>query len=233
MVLFPRGQLLVGIPSRYRRTGSLRRTLESIRPAPRPTLVPLEHDLPKIDWKELEENRLRPFNELAERLDQLIDSSVQASEFMIEANKIQTCIAGEIKASGDTATRLSKRNIKLSMTVIVISALALAISAYTIFKDNQERQTQRLFIERTADRLAKTLSDINANLGNDNQSLSKAFADFLAELRESATNESEYKALLEEQLAITEELRKSNNELKDKIEDLEAKVRKIESADQI
>ena len=108
---------------------SLNKTMESIRPIDRghtvkgivsqieATPILSKDDLSDIGRLQ-EQIRLRPFNEIENRLDQLINTSAQAAEFMIKANEIQTRIAGEIKYSSDETTKYSKRNIFLTVVVI-------------------------------------------------------------------------------------------------------------------
>ena len=113
---------------------SLKKTMESIRLPHELSGKPPIVMIPNINWSEIdrknEERRLRPFNELADRLDQLIDVSAQATEFMIEANKIQTKIAEEIKSSSDETRKFSKKNIILTIAVIILTAISIGISLY-------------------------------------------------------------------------------------------------------
>lgn len=143
---------------------SIRKAMESIRPIQPASISPIVSKLPEINFSEINKARLMPFNELAERLDKLIDVSAQSAEFMVETNEIQTRIAGEIKSSGDQTTRLSKKNISLTIIVIFLTVINLAVFIFSIFKSISVSDMQRLDIQKNANMLADKLSDINNNI---------------------------------------------------------------------
>lgn len=159
---------------------SLKREMESIRPS----YLISESGVPNITdlTRRIEENRLKPFNELASRLDQLIEASAQAVEFSIEANKIQTEIAEEIKSSSDENTKfaeknigiadsnltLSKKNITLSKIVIGLTVLGIGISffisAYTSYQTKLDGDIQLKKNEEYVNLLAEKLTNIDKSI---------------------------------------------------------------------
>ncbi|MGO9620306.1 MAG: hypothetical protein ACLPT6_02735, partial [Desulfobaccales bacterium] len=140
---------------------SLRKTMESIRLAETPAIVHFETVSPEIDLTELarikEQNRLRPFKDIAERLDKLIDASAQASEFMITANEIQTRIAGEIKSSADETRTFSKSNIILTIVVILLALFA-------IWQSNRDANIRRIETKEYINLLVGSLNKIDSSI---------------------------------------------------------------------
>lgn len=144
---------------------SLQRTMGSIRPlAEIRSIEPIMPNFEEIE-REREERRLKPFNELAGRLDRLIDTSARATEFMIEANKLQTRIAGEIKSAGDETAKFSKKNIKLSFVVIVLTVVGIAVAVYTIWRSDNDNAMQRIEIQKNVGLVTGKLTEINNSLG--------------------------------------------------------------------
>jgi len=147
---------------------SLRKTMESIRPMSMDSIRPVEPVLPSFDFVEIdrikEERRLKPFNELADRLDQLVN----ASEFMIDANKTQIQIARAIKDSAkdsaDETTKLSKKNISRTSIVILLTVFGLIVSIYTIRKSVNDGNMRRIETRETVNLLAGKLTEINNNI---------------------------------------------------------------------
>jgi len=155
---------------------SLSKAMESIRPIRDSALLRnVEPSIPPINWAEMEkireEKRLRPFNELASQLDELIDVSAQSAEFLIEANKIQTGIAGEIKSSGDETTRFAKKNVNLSIVVIVLTVLGMCVALLTAYLNSVDGVEQRQVAKEQVDLLSGKLTDINNSIATQNESL--------------------------------------------------------------
>ncbi len=143
---------------------SLKKTMESIRSVQSASIEPIVPRFPNIDWSEIQKGRLEPFNELAERLDKLIDISAQTTEFMIEANKIQTGIAAEIKSSSDKSTKLSKKNIIIALAIILLTIINLSVFIYSILRSNSIDNRQRLETQKNVNLLAEKLTDINNSI---------------------------------------------------------------------
>jgi hypothetical protein len=103
--------------------------------------------------------RRAPFDDLAKRLDQLVDNSIESSKFIVESNAIQADVAEELKKSGDSASLFSKKNIWLSIVIIVLTVINLGIAAYSTHEDSKQDAAWQAFIENA-------LKNINGNLQN-------------------------------------------------------------------
>jgi DNA-binding ferritin-like protein len=204
---------------------SLRKTLESIRPVQFTSIKPIEPKLPNIDWSEIQEARLRPFNELAKRLDKLIDVSTQSTEFMIETNEIQTRIAGEIKSSGDQATKFSRRNLGLTLVVIFLTLINLSAFIYSIIRSNSVGESQRLEIQKHANMLAERLADINNSIITANGEAVERVQKQYTATTESLRRENEsLKAQVMEQAKIIDEMKGDMQRQDKKLEELEKNI---------
>lgn len=141
---------------------------KSFSAIPNVPVRPIERVMPSIDFAEIERNmerqRLKPFKELNERLDRLIETSEQSSEFQIETHKVQTAISEELKASGDSAAHYSKKNISLSKLVILLTIIGLGISLYIYFSNQNESSIKDKFISRQASEITNLLKDIKGKL---------------------------------------------------------------------
>lgn len=115
-----------------------------------------------------EERQLQPIKDLSKRLDNLIDVSTQSTEFLVEANKLQSQIAGEIKASGADNNDIAKHNAKLSYIVI---SLTILIPLITFFLNNADSVMQRRLVEKHVDLLSNKLTDINTSIVDQNKVL--------------------------------------------------------------
>ncbi len=211
---------------------SLSRAMESIRPINQPDIRPIEFESPRIDLAEIarenEERRLQPFNELSERLDQLIESSVQASEFMIEANKIQTQIAAEIKASGDVTERYSKKNILLSGIVIFLTVVGLSLTAYAVISGNSFSEKQETKLQGSAEAIVTSLAAINTNLAAE-KSQSQKSLDFISEqVVELSNQKAIYEQLLGQYKTLIDALEGTNREQSSQIIELQKKINALE-----
>lgn len=211
---------------------SLSKAMESIRAITTPELRPIERDrfhtnFFKID-RDKEERRLQPFNELSNRLDQLIESSVQASEFMIEANKIQTRIASEIKASGDLTDKHSRKNILLSGIVIMLTVISLSLTAYAFISGNTFNEHQQKNLENSAKEIVNSLSDIKKNLANEG-SKSQETLDLIArQLIQIDGQNTLYEQLLAQHKSLIQSLESANSEQKLQIVILEERIKALE-----
>lgn len=213
---------------------SLSKAMESIRPISIPELHPIEREPFNIDFAKIErdkeERRLQPFNEVSNRLDQLIGSSVQASEFMIEANKIQTRIASEIKVSGDLTDKHSRKNILLSGIVITLTVIGLSLTAYAFISGNKFNEYQQENLENSAKEIVNTLSDIKANLANEG-SIGQNTLDLISrQLVEIDSQKKLYEQLLAQHKSLIESLESANSEQKAQIIELQGRIKALEES---
>lgn len=211
---------------------SLRKALESIRPINMPELRPIEREPLNIDFAKIErdkeERRLQPFNELSNRLDQLIESSVQASEFMIEANKIQTRIASEIKASGDLTDKHARKNIVLSSIVIALTAIGLSLTAYAFISGNRFNEYQQEYLENSANEIINSLSDIKESLADDGSKRLNTLDLISRQLFEIDSQKKLYEQLLAQHRSLIRSLESANSEQKAQIIELQERIKALE-----
>ncbi len=154
-----------GIANNLMLGDSLARSSEAIRS--------VQHEHTSFDWAEHHRNIARehrePFDALARRLDELINSSAQASEFMVQANKIQTEIAAEIKSGGDATDRHAKKNIGLTYLVIGLTILGLFLAGWSnisgvSFSDQQQKTLHNYTSEFSASlELSRKTAQENSN----------------------------------------------------------------------
>ncbi len=162
--------------------------------------------------RESEESRLKPFNDLSQRLDKLINSSVLASEFMIKANEIQTTIASEIKSSSDSSTLFSKRNISLSIAVLVISAVSLFMTGYSIYSTTTSGSEQQSFYQEKVDAVINEISTLN-NVSKSDQENTKDLIELLkTQINESKGKDIELAKMQKSYSERMEQLEKMNKE---------------------
>ncbi|MFW8591042.1 hypothetical protein ACOI22_09595 [Glaciecola sp. 2405UD65-10] len=213
---------------------SLSKAMESIRPISMPELRPIEREPSNIDYAKIErgkeERRLQPFNELSNRLDQLIESSIQTSEFMIEANKIQTRIASEIKESGDQTDKHSRKNILLSGIVIVLTVIGLSLTAFVFISGNKFNEYQQENLESSAKEIVSSLSDINANLANEGSKSQNTLDLISRKLIEIDSQKKLYEQLLAQHKSLIESLESANSEQKVQIIELQGRIKSLEEA---
>lgn len=213
---------------------SLSKAMESIRPIHQPHIRPIEHEPLNMDFakiaRENEERRLQPFNELSERLDQLIESSVQASEFMIEANKIQTRIAAEIKSSGDVTEWYSRKNILLSGVVIFLTLVSLSLTAYAFISGNKFNEKQQANLQDSAEAIVTSLAGINENLATENSKSQKSLDFIASQVVELSKQKAAYEQLLAQHKTLIEALESANTEQKSQINELQKKIDALEKS---
>jgi hypothetical protein len=213
---------------------SLSKVMASIRPISMSELRPIEREPFNIDFARIvqdkEERRLQPFNELSNRLDQLIESSVQASEFMIEANKIQTRIASEIKASGDQTDKHSRKNILLSGIVITLTVIGLSLTAYAFISGNRFNGYQQENLENTSKEIVSSLLDIKANLANEGSKSQNTLDLISRQLIEIDSQKKLYEQLLAQHKSLIESLESANSEQKAQIIVLQGRIMALEQS---
>jgi len=224
-----------GVAENLRKTlshgDSLKRVLEHMRPEiSRPDFT---HGpkLPDYDWAEMQRNaeavRRAPFDELAERLDQLIDSSVESSRFMIESNQIQAQVAEEIKRSGDSASTFSKLNLWLSGLIIILTLCGLAITAYSLHQSLRQSEHSQEFSREALKNLNGSLTNLSDSISRGDAQSKSVLSEQLGVLRNLAEEreaEAERQQRLEDQLKA---LRGENRDLKRELQQLRERVNDV------
>jgi uncharacterized protein Yka (UPF0111/DUF47 family) len=178
--------------------------------------------------REKERRRREPFNDLAKRLDELIDSSTRASEFMVEANRIQTEIATEIKAGGDSTDRHAKTNIKLTVLVIFITLTGIGITVWSILSGISFSPHQQMIFENQVDRITagivKNQAESEKAIAREtaqNQRLIQLVTEGIQRLEDNAAKSENYKSLIQA-------LEEANAQQREQLEKLEKRIIELE-----
>jgi hypothetical protein len=133
---------------------ALKTSLKHLEHFQKVTPVPAPPEMPMINHGELfrmqEEHRMRPYNMLSERLDELIELTERTSAFMVQSNETQTQIVSEVKNSNDTTTRYSKKSLILNIVIVFLTALSVIVAALSIYLATAKRNvTNDPYIEHS------------------------------------------------------------------------------------
>ncbi|MFH1614493.1 MAG: hypothetical protein ABIG61_05360 [Planctomycetota bacterium] len=185
---------------------------------------------PNIDFGEIvrlsEENRRAPFDDLANRLDQLIEINTQSTEFMVEMNKTQTGIAGEIKASGESASNFSKWNIVFTVLVIVLTGFGLWLTVVDHADTNANSET----IKEYVDNVVGKLDNINNSIGVNNQKSIEQLQIIFNKFQQTLIDQSsEFDSIITKQAQIIEQLKQQNTEANHEIDFLKKRLATMEA----
>ena len=185
--------------------------------------------MPNLDFAELERNiaqaRLRPFNELSSRLDQLIEMTGQATDFQIQTNEVQTRIAEELKTSGDAAAMYSRRSISLNWIVIIITAIGVFLSGYMLLLSKTDSFDKTNAVMNKADEITKELKGISVGLSS---VIGKRQGPETSVGGTTASHDQRrFERLIAAQDQVIKELQVQRNEQTQRLEELRNKIEKI------
>lgn len=187
--------------------------------------------LDNIDFQEIEtikeKNRREPFDDLAKRLDKLINSSNQASEFMVLANKLQTEIAAEIKSGGDATDQHARRNLKLSYVVIFLTVLGLLFTAWSSFSGVSLSDEQQSDVKQYTSDISESLARSAYLLDRNEKTSSVMLSNVVSELKGVKEAIKERNSDLEKALNDIDLLKSENAEYKTEIYNLKKELEKI------
>ncbi|MCK4653814.1 MAG: hypothetical protein KAU01_05165 [Candidatus Cloacimonetes bacterium] len=107
----------------------------------------------------VEENRLKPFREIQQELQELI-------EYMRISNKTQTSIATEIKDSSDKSSRHSKTNILISIGIIILTSVIIGFSIYNSVESRKQNNIN-------VSKIVEKLENIDSSVQNEKTISSK------------------------------------------------------------
>lgn len=125
----------------------------------------VEYKLPKFDYdiskqiRDQEKRRLAPFEKLSSKMDQMIDAEGKTVSLMTDMYKTQAEMASEMKSSSDSADAHSKLNIKFTIFVIFLTALAVAVSVYTVWFDHSSQ-----VLIKTNENIKSSILETNSKL---------------------------------------------------------------------
>jgi len=172
-----------------------------------------------------EEARIKPLLELGEKLDQLIDITINSTDFMVKANEIQTDISKDLKGSGDAASRHSKKNIILTYVVIGMALIGLLIPVYTSYRDNISSITQQEVIGGYAEQLSGKLGEIIGSVSEGSSKTTESLESINKNLLGQANFQAELKDKLKEQQEKITALREANEIQQNRIIKLEKELK--------
>jgi len=212
---------------------SLKKRMDAIRPPSFANFRPVEPHIKQIDHRDIiaqqEKNRLVPFNNLADKLDELIGSSVQVAYFIVETNKIQAGIAKELKDSGEHSIRFSKINIAISCFIILFTVCSLFLTACSLYmayssskSNDQQTISSKNATERNADRIVNGLNGLSSAIIDNNAQTVQNTSIFVKELDElSSSNIAQLKEIVAKQNQILTEIKLMNEKNTERIRDIE------------
>ena len=176
--------------------------------------------------RNLEKNRRAPFEDLGQHIDQLIDVESASFEFMVEMNKTQTAIACEIKASGESAARLSKLNIAVTVIIVVLTVCGLIVS--WSFRGHSDRSNQAL--REYGERITGVLGDTAGSIVAGNESANSNMKDVLAQIgRDRLAQDRNFEKFLIELAKLTELQNEHRTRDRETIETLKRKIADLEA----
>jgi len=189
-----------------------------------PTLPNLMSELVEMTEKSGEARRAESA-ELGNRLDQLIEVTSTSATFLVEMNRTQTGIAGEIKASGQEAARFAQRNIYLSCVVVIISLLSLG----GFWLDHSQKSETSMLVNQYADRITAELGKIDQSVSNASRSGQDELRVLLDEMKqERSVQNSRFERALSEQTKVIDQLAQQRIADQQTIEQLKAQLGQIE-----
>ncbi len=209
---------------------SLKKRMEAIRPPSFADIRPVDSHFKQTDYSDIfvqqEKNRLKPFNNLAGKLDELIGSSAQVADFMVETNKIQAGIAKELKNSGDTAVRFSKINIAISCLVVFLTVCSLYM-AYSVSKGSIEKElATRNATEKYVNGIVKEINGLSMSILDDKATKQQNTALFVKELKKiSNSHILQLEKIITEQNQTLVEIKLTNEKNTEKIKELENQLK--------
>jgi len=190
----------------------------------RPILPNLMSELVEMAGKS-EEARRAESAELGNRLDQLIEVTSNSATFLVEMNRTQIGIAGEIKASGQVATRLTRRNIYISCVVVFVSLLGLAVA----WLDHSQKSETAMLVNQYVDRITAELGRIDQSVSNASKSGQDELRVLLDEMKqERSAQNGRFERVLSEQTKVIDQLAQQRIADQQTIEQLKAQLAQIE-----
>lgn len=210
---------------------SLTKSFKAARSIPKIEVSPVAPQLETIDWAEIERTkekvRRQPFDELAKRLDELINSSIKASEFMVEANKIQTEIATEIKSGGDVTDRHARKNIKLSIAVIILTTFGLVMTGWSSLSGVSFSEAQQNSLHSYSSKITQSLEESRKVTEESSNESKVVLTEILRALNTLNGNIVNSNGKLDDAVRQIDELKSSNEKYKAEIERLSIELKKL------
>jgi hypothetical protein len=197
--------------------------------SPAVDLAAIGRDAAKAHWA--------PFKFLGERLDSigerlgnLVAISSDSGKFLVKMNETQTAIASEIKASGEDASRLSRKNLTLTIVVVVLTVTGLVMSPVIAWIDHRQRNADAEALRTYASGIKSELTSVSTALSDSTKSADDRTSALLAEMeRTRASEESRVNNVLNRDLESLEQLEQRQAADQLTIEELRSRVSELES----
>ena len=218
---------------------SLNRTIEALKPPQQYHETHYEERIPTTNYAEngrlSGENRLSPFREISDRLDELIDLSKRSTDYAIQSNETQIEIAGEIKSSGDAANKhsdenigLTKKNISLTKFVIMVSVLGFFITGMSIYLSYLSSNKQEVVYKEGIDLIVSSISTLDTNSVNQSKSTQDSFDKLATAIQDMNNNSQSMTKLIDQNARVIEKLEKEKEADKKQIKNLNDKILELE-----
>lgn len=136
--------------------------------------------------------RVVGFQDLTEKIEELISVTNESVDFAIQSNILQTKIADELKGSSLASTKFSKMNILISCIVLLISIFSFGFSIYSL-KSSDNSST------RNSNSMINILEKINTSI-NDESSEIELLENRIIELESKMDSISNRNRFLEKKL---------------------------------
>jgi len=209
---------------------SLKKRMEAFRPSGFSNTWPVEPRFEKSAFSNIfaqqEKNRLAPFNNLAGKLDEVIDSSVQVAKFIVETNKIQAGIAKELKDSGDNTIRFSKINIAISCFIIFLTICSLYMAYSASKNDNEQKIATKVATEKYVDGIVHGINELSSAIRDGKAQADENISTLVNELKNlSSSNNYQLKELVTKQNQILNEIKLLNERNAERINNIENQLK--------
>ncbi len=205
------------------------------KPMSKPTVA--EPSLPSFDYdaiaKNAEEARWAPFNAVNERLDTLIGHTALSGKFMVEMNQTQTRIASEIKASGEDASKIGRKSLKVTYwgfyTTIVV--LVLTIAGLVLSElDRSRGDDDATYLRQQAEQFIAGQQELTAAITSDRKAATTDVHAILSLMEQSQVAlGKEVRAILEGQATLIQQQALEQTRDQKTIEELRRKLSELET----
>lgn len=174
--------------------------------------------LPRLDFvklaQEKEERHIKPLRTINNSLSDLKDLTEETLAFQVNSNNVQMQIAGELKKSGNDASKYAKGNLLLSTIVIILTVFTCWMAYKANIDSNAESLSNGKAVEERTKEIVGILNSINSNVVNS----------------PNTTEINRLNSLVQAQQQIILGLQKERDESRKRLDSLEKKMKNPASA---
>ncbi|MDI6451907.1 hypothetical protein, partial [Anaerobaca lacustris] len=194
---------------------------------------PCDPTFPEVDYAALERDRRAPFDELGARLDQLVELTSKGIVFATESTKTQTCIAAEIKGSGEEASKLGRDSLKITrwgfyvtMAVFILTVTGLVFSELHRRRGNIDAE----FFRQRAQQFTTGLGGLTDALVAGRETLDAELKALLVQMEQAqAMQDKQVRAILDSQAELIRQQAEDRFQDKETIDALRRKLSELEA----